>query len=52
MLVLCKHIVAIAYRLGILNVPDAVVAGINEGPIAPKNKRGRPRKATKALIRD
>lgn len=49
---ICKHIVAIAYRLGILNVPDAVVAGINEGPIAPKNKRGRPRKATKALIRD
>lgn len=46
---MCKHIVAIAYRLGILNKPDSLLSTV---PIAAKNKRGRPKKATKALIVD
>lgn len=48
---ICKHVVGIAYRIGILNAPDQV-SNAAEGPISAKNKRGRPRKATKALIID
>lgn len=48
---ICKHVVGIAYRTGILNAPNQV-SNAAEGPISAKNKRGRPRKATKALIID
>lgn len=48
---LCKHVVGIAFRLELLDPPESHRKKA-EAPIAPKNKRGRPRKATPALIRD
>lgn len=48
---ICKHIVGIAFRLGILEVPDALLARVEE-PIAARTSRGRPRRARPALVRD
>lgn len=47
----CKHIVAIAFRLGLLETPDRILVQA-EKPIAPKTPRGRPRKARPALVLD
>lgn len=47
----CKHIAAIAFRLGLLEKPEILLVRA-EQPIAGKNKRGRPRKARPALVRD
>lgn len=48
---MCKHIIGISFRLGILDSPDDIL-GEAEEPIGPKPRRGRPRKATAALIVD
>lgn len=48
---ICKHVLMIAHRLGGLEAPDDLLAEV-ETPVPKKNPRGRPRKATKALIRD
>lgn len=45
-----KHVVGIAYQIGILDAP--VEASNANVPIVAKNKRGRPKKTTKALIID
>lgn len=47
----CKHMAAVAFRLGILNPPDNLWAKA-EAPIEAKRARGRPRKATPALVKD
>lgn len=47
----CKHIVGIAFRLGLLAKPDSILVQA-EQPIASKTPRGRPRKARPALVRD
>lgn len=44
----CKHVALIAIRTGLLVPPDDVV----QESVAAKNPRGRPRKTTKALIKD
>lgn len=48
---MCKHILMLAYRLCILDPPDDLIKQV-ETPAPKKNPRGRPKKATKALIRD
>lgn len=48
---MCKHILAVAYRMEALSPPDSLLKQI-ETPAPKKNPVGRPRKATKALIRD
>lgn len=47
----CKHVMMVAHRLGGLDPPDDLLAEV-ETPVPKKNPRGRPRKTTKALIRD
>lgn len=44
----CKHVALIGIRTGLLLPPDDLI----QEPIVAKNPRGRPRKATKALIKD
>lgn len=44
---MCKHIIAIAYRLGILKKPNKA-----DQPLEAKKKAGRPKKATPALVID
>lgn len=48
---MCKHIVAIAFRLNILKAPESLLAQVEE-PIAAKTPRGRPKKSKPALVRD
>lgn len=48
---MCKHILAVAYRMQALNPPDDLLKA-TETPAPVKNKRGRPKKAKKALIVD
>lgn len=48
---MCKHILAVAYRMNALCAPDSLLKKI-ETPAPKKNPVGRPKKATKALIRD
>lgn len=48
---MCKHILAVAYRMEALSPPDSLLKQY-ETPAPKKNPVGRPRKATKALIRD
>lgn len=48
---MCKHVVGIAFRLGILQVPDVLLARMEE-PITARTPRGRPRRARPALIKD
>lgn len=48
---ICKHIIAIAHRMNVLNPPDELLKQ-SETPASKKNPRGRPRRTTKALIRD
>lgn len=48
---ICKHILAVGYRMEALNPPDEALKKI-ETPAPVKNKHGRPKKATKALIVD
>lgn len=48
---MCKHILAVAYRLDVLPPPDSLLKKI-ETPAPKKNRPGRPPKATKALIID
>lgn len=45
---MCKHVVGIAIRLRLLEVPFEA----KQIPIGQKRKRGRPKLAKKALIRD
>lgn len=42
---MCKHIVCVAYKLNILQRPK-------NDQIAPNSKRGRPKNASKGLLRD
>lgn len=44
----CKHVALVATRMGLLVPPDDLL----QEPVAAPNPRGRPRKATKALIKD
>lgn len=46
---MCKHILAMAYRMEALDPPDDLLKTV-ETPAPVKNKRGRPKKTTKALI--
>lgn len=48
---MCKHVIGICFRLGILDTPDNLLREAEE-PIGHKPRRGRPRKATAALIVD
>lgn len=48
---ICKHILCIAYRTSVLPPPDHLIKQV-ETPAPKKNPRGRPKKATKALLTD
>ena len=45
---ICKHIVGIASRLKYIKI----ISEAKNVPIGEKRKRGRPRKATRALVKD
>lgn len=48
---ICAHVLAIAHRINILQPPEQALKEI-ESAVPAKNPVGRPKKATKALIRD
>lgn len=48
---ICKHILCVAYRTLVLPPPDHLIKQL-ETPAPKKNPRGRPKKATKALLTD
>lgn len=48
---ICKHMLAVAYRLNLLDPPDDLLKQV-ETPAPQKVPRGRPRKTTKVLIVD
>lgn len=45
---LCKHVIGLAIRLKVAEIPPAA----KQIPVGQKRRRGRPKKATKALLRE
>lgn len=46
---MCKHIISLAFKFNAIELPEK---DVDDEPLLPKRRRGRPKLASKALIFD